>query len=135
MKRGGVYGTQYFCRRVARYAGSLEHNEPQTSAEIVKKIKNGRERSPRTIKTLLQRLVAKGFVAFTVDPNDSRIYRYTPRVNENECIKRENQDFLSLYYKGNVSGMLARFIGDNDLTDEQIKELSALLNAKKEDAP
>jgi BlaI family penicillinase repressor len=112
-----------------------EHNEPQTSAEIVKKAKNGRERSPRTIKTLLQRLVAKGFVDFTIDPNDSRVYHYSPNVNEDECIKRENQDFLSLYYKGNIGGMLARFIGDNDLTNEQIKELSALLSAKKEDVP
>ena len=111
------------------------HSEPQTSAEIVQKTKNGRERSPRTIKTLLQRLVAKGFVDFTVDPNDSRVYHYFPKVNEDACIKRENEDFISLYYKGNVGGMLARFIGDNDLTNEQIKELSALLDAKKEDTP
>ena len=109
--------------------------EPMTSAEIVEATKGGRERSPRTIKTLLQRLVAKGFVDFTVDPTDSRVYHYVPKVGEDECIKKENQDFLSLYYKGNLGGMLVRFIGDNDLTSEQIKELSALLEAKKGDMP
>ena len=108
-----------------------ECGEPMTSAEIVEKATGENKRSPRTIKTLLQRLVSKGFVDFTIDATDSRIYHYTPKIGEDECIQRENQDFLSLYYKGNVGGMLARFIGDNDLTSEQIKELSALLDAKK----
>ena len=112
-----------------------ERGEPMTSAEIVKSIKDERERSPRTTKTLLQRLVSKGFVHFTVDPAVSRVYHYTPKVTEDGCIERENLGFVSLYYKGDVGGMLARFIGDNDLSEEQIKELSALLNAKMEDAP
>ena len=109
-----------------------ECGEPMTSAEIVEKAESESKRSPRTIKTLLQRLVSKGFVDFTIDSTDSRIYHYTSKIGEDECIERENQDFLSLYYKGNVGGMLARFIGDSDLTNEQIKELSALLDAKKE---
>jgi len=108
-----------------------EYNGSMTSAEIVKKLKDNR--SPKTIKTLLQRLVSKGFVNFTVDTADSRVYHYTPKVSEGECIKRENQDFLSLYYKGDVGSMLARFIGDSDLSSQQIKELSELLDAKKGD--
>ena len=107
-----------------------ECGNSMTSAEIVEKINDESKRSPRTIKTLLQRLVSKGFVDFTIDTDDSRIYHYTPKIGEDECIARENQDFLSLYYKGNVGGMLARFIGDSDLTSEQIKELSTLLDAK-----
>ena len=106
-----------------------------TSAEIVLRVNNKRDRSPRTIKTLLQRLVAKGFVAYTVDDADSRVYHYVPKVSQEECIQRENQEFVSLYYKGDVGGMLARFIGDSDLSPEQIKELTALLNAKGEDTP
>jgi len=108
-----------------------ESKGPLTSAEIVTLVNSGHDRSPRTIKTLLQRLVAKGFVEFAVDAADSRVYHYTPKLTEEECIKKENKDFVSLYYKGNVSGMLARFIGDNDLSPEQIKELAALLEAKR----
>lgn len=112
-----------------------ECGEPMTSAEIVERIKGDSDRNPRTIKTLLQRLVVKGFVNFTVDSDDSRVYHYRPKASEDECIKKENRDFVSLYYKGDVSDLLTRFIGDNDLTEKQIDELSALLNAKKEDAP
>ncbi len=111
-----------------------ESTGPLTSAEIVARVKNEKNRSPRTIKTLLQRLVVKGFVNYKVDEHDSRIYHYSPKVSENECIDKENRDFVSLYYKGDISEMLARFIGDNDLTGEQIEELTALLNAKREEA-
>ncbi len=51
-----------------------ECGEPMTSAEIVARVEDLRGRSPRTIKTLLQRLVAKGFVTFTIDAADSRVY-------------------------------------------------------------
>jgi len=109
-----------------------ECGNSMTSAEIVEKINDESKRSPRTIKTLLQRLVSKGFVDFTIDPTDSRVYHYIPKVSESECIGRENHDFLSLYYKGDIGSMLARFIGDGDLTSEQIKELSELLDSKRD---
>lgn len=109
-----------------------ERNDNLTSAEIVQRMED--HRSPRTIKTHLQRLVSKGFVDFTVDAEDSRIYHYFAKVNEDECIRKENKNFASLYYKGNVGGLLARFIGDSDLTARQIQELTDLLDAKKEDA-
>lgn len=108
-------------------------DEPMTSAEIITKVKDGRDRSPTTIKTLLQRLVSKGFVNFTVDAADSRIYHYRPTVTEDKCVEKENRDFVSRYYKGDVGEMLARFIGDSDLAPEQIRELTALLEAKKGD--
>ena len=112
-----------------------ESGRAVTSAEIVLRLQSERDRSPRTIKTLLQRLVAKGFVEYTVDDSDSRVYHYTPKVTEEECIHKENQDFVALYYKGDVGGLLARFIGDNDLSPAQIKALAALLHAKMEDTP
>ena len=109
-----------------------ENGTAMTSAEIVESVKDERDRSPRTIKTLLQRLVSKGFVEFTVDVNDNRVYHYSPSVSEHECICKENKDFVSRYYKGDVGSMLACFIGDSDLNSKQIEELSALLNAKRE---
>jgi BlaI family penicillinase repressor len=112
-----------------------ERGDSMTSAEIVARVEDGRGRSPKTIKTLLLRLVAKGFVAFTVDAVDSRVYHYSATVGEDECVEKENREFVSLYYQGDVSGMLARFIGNSQLSKEQIETLAALLEAKKEDAP
>lgn len=108
-----------------------ECGETLTSAEIVARVEDGRGRSPRTIKTMLQRLVAKGFVSYTVDSSDSRVYHYSATVSEDTCVKKENRDFVSLYYKGNVRGMLAHFIGDSDLSLSEIEALTALLEDKK----
>ncbi len=110
-----------------------DSGETLTSAEIVARVEDGRGRSPRTIKTLLQRLVAKGFVSYTLDASDSRIYHYQAAVSEESSVKKENRDFVSLYYKGDVAGMLARFIGDSELSRDQIEKLTALLEEKKED--
>ncbi len=124
-----ISGAQWEIMRVL-----WENGSTMTSAEIVDRLKDDRSRSPRTIKTLLQRLIAKGFVGYTVDESDSRVYHYRALVSEDKCVTKENRDFVSLYYKGDVAGMLARFIGDSELSREQIAELSALLDAKKEDA-
>lgn len=80
-------------------------DEPMTSGEIIAKVKEQCDRGPTTIKTLLQRLVSKGFVDFTVDAADRRIYHYRPKVTEKECVEKENRDFVSLYYKGDVGKM------------------------------
>jgi BlaI family penicillinase repressor len=74
-----------------------ETDGTMTSAEIVAGVKDKRDRSPKTIKTLLQRLVAKGFVEYTIDADDSRVYHYFPKVSEGECIKKENKEFVSRY--------------------------------------
>ena len=112
-----------------------EKGKTMTSSEIVEGVKDERERSPRTVKTILQRLVSKGLVGFMIDSADSRVHHYYPKVSEDECIQKENQDFVSRYYKGDVGGMLARFIGDSKLSCEQIEELAALLEAKREETP
>ncbi len=112
-----------------------ERGDTMTSAEIVARLEDDRGRSPRTIKTLLQRLVAKGFVSFTVDGADSRVYHYSATASEENCIAKENREFVSVYYNGDVTGMLTRFIGDSSFSREQLAELTALLDAKKEDAP
>ncbi len=61
-----------------------ERGEAMTSAEIVAQVQSGRKRSPRTVKTLLQRLVAKGFIRFTVDAADSRVYHYSAAAGEED---------------------------------------------------
>lgn len=104
--------------------------QPMTSAEIVAYTHDGR--SPRTIKTLLQRLVAKGLITYTQDTADSRVYHYSPAVSEDECMKEENANFVRQHYKGDVANMLARFIGDSKLEPGQIESLKALLSEKEE---
>jgi predicted transcriptional regulator len=100
-----------------------------TSAEVVAAVNDGR--SPQTIKTLLQRLVAKSFVAYTVDVADSRVYHYSAAKSEEECVQLENKRFMELYYRGSASRLIASFMKEAELSDEEIERFQTALNEMK----
>lgn len=88
----------------------LWNQSPLTAAKIVEEIQKYKDCSPRTIKTLLRRLIAKGAVTFMVDEKDSRIYHYVPVVTKDECLRKVNEEFLSIHYEGDLSLMLKKFM-------------------------
>lgn len=85
----------------------------------------------RTVKTLLRKLVAKGFVDYIVDEQDARIYYYSPVVSEQQYLQQERQQFLQLYYGGDRSAMLAGFLKDASLTADEASRLRQLLHEVK----
>ncbi|WP_018751209.1 BlaI/MecI/CopY family transcriptional regulator [Paenibacillus sanguinis] len=88
----------------------------------------------RTVKTLLRKLVAKGFVDYTVDAQDARIYYYAPIVSEQQYLQQERQQFLQMYYDGDKSALLAGFLKDGGLTSAEAERLRQMLyEAKGED--
>jgi BlaI family penicillinase repressor len=100
-----------------------------TSAEIVAAVDDGR--SPQTIKTLLQRLVAKDFVTYTVDASDSRVYHYSAAMSEAECVRLENKRFMDRYYRGSASKLIAAFMDEVELSEEEIEHFRKALDGKK----
>ncbi|WP_316244893.1 BlaI/MecI/CopY family transcriptional regulator [Paenibacillus antibioticophila] len=87
----------------------------------------------RTVKTLLRNLVAKGFVGYEVDAQDSRIYYYTPLVDEEQYLQQERQQFLHLYYGGDRSSLLAGFLQDGKLSAAEAEKLRRMLNSSAEE--
>jgi len=88
----------------------------------------------RTVKTLLRNLVAKGFVGYEVDEQDSRIYYYMPLIAEGQYLQQERQQFLHLYYGGDRSSLLAGFLQDGELSTADAEKLRRMLgeSVKKE---
>ena len=83
--------------------------------------------NPRTIKTMLNRLVKKG--ALTFDAEGKR-YLYRPRVSRETCVRTESRSFLKRIFRGDVGPMLAHFVEDSKLSAQQIKQLRELLEKK-----
>lgn len=102
-----------------------------TAAEIVGIVTDERDVAMRTVKTLLRRLIAKKAVAFSIDPQDSRIYHYRPVIKKEEAIKTKNRNFLANFYQNNLAELLSRFVGDPGVTDEQIIEMQKILDEMK----
>lgn len=101
---------------------------PLTSQEIIDQLSEPMEWSPKTVKTLLNRLLKKGAIQFKAE---GRTYYYSPLVTENDCIRAERKTFLQRIYGGALSPMLAHFIQDEQLTEEEIDELKKLLEEKR----
>lgn len=100
-------------------------NNPYITAnEVVDILDNYVEWKPKTVKTLLNRLLNKGVIHFE---KEGREYKYYPLVSEEECIKEENKSFLDRVYNGAFKTMIANFIENQNLTKEDIDDLKKIL--------
>lgn len=76
---------------------------PINTNEITEKLTLTTSWSPKTIQTLIKRLVSKKALSYE---KQSRAFVYTPLVQEDEYIRQESNSFLKRYYNGNLSSML-----------------------------
>ncbi len=105
----------------------LWEKSPRTSSEIIEMLAGEVEWNPKTIKTLLNRLIKKNAIGFT---KEKRSYLYSPLVKENECQQSERKTFLGRVYNGALQPMLAAFLEDEKLTKDEIQELKRILDQK-----
>ena len=103
----------------------LWQKSPQTAKQLIEKLKSSVDWSPKTIKTLLNRLVNKCVLGFTTK---GRIYEYHPLFTEDECMQVERNSFLKRVYNGALTPMLVAFLEDSKLTNEEIEELKKILD-------
>jgi BlaI family penicillinase repressor len=104
---------------------------PLTGGEVIDQLKDRRAWSPRTVKTLLNRLVKKGALAFATQGNR---YLYRPAVTRDSCVRTESRSFLSRVFGDEVGPMLIQFVRQADLTAREIEEITQALKAKSTQA-
>ena len=100
---------------------------PINTNEITDKLLETTAWSPKTIQTLIKRLVKKVVLAYE---KQSRVFVYTPLVKENEYIGHESNSFLKRFYGGNITAMLSAYIDNDRLTESEIETLRSLLSNK-----
>jgi BlaI family penicillinase repressor len=98
-----------------------------TANDIVQKLKGRVSWNPRTIRTLLNRLLNKGAIRFE---REGREYRYSAAVSEGQCTRQERLSFLGRVYRGATKPMLAAFLEEAKLSKKDIAELKAILEEK-----
>ena len=99
---------------------------PSTANEIVEALP-ATTWKPKTIKTLINRLVKKQALGYE---KKGRQYHYYPLVDKAECIGTESRSFLKRVYDGATKPMLAAFLENEDLSPKDIKDLKQILNRK-----
>ncbi|MCI6060760.1 MAG: BlaI/MecI/CopY family transcriptional regulator [Dorea sp.] len=101
---------------------------PINTNEITEKLVRTTNWSPKTIQTLIKRLVSKKALTYE---KQSRVFVYTPLVKEGEYIRRESNTFLKRFYDGHITSMLASYLEDDKLSETEIDTLRSLLSEKQ----
>lgn len=100
---------------------------PQTANDIILSLQESTDWKPKTIRTLLDRLVQKDVVGVN---KDQRVYTFYPLYSQEECQRAETESFIKRIYGGTMKSMLVQFIHEDTLSDDDINELRTILNEK-----
>jgi BlaI family transcriptional regulator, penicillinase repressor len=101
---------------------------PATAKDVCAALEGAVKWSPRTVRTLLNRLVNKGALGFT---KQGREYHYTPKVSESECVRAESRSFMQRVFGGSMTPLLTHFLEEGPLSREEIEELMQILDERR----
>ena len=84
------------------------------------------------IRGLVVRLLDKG--AIGAETKD-RYFRYYPIASEEECLKQETRSFVDRVFEGSIARLFAAFAGSGKISEEERRELEAMLKDNPGIAP
>ncbi|GHV31731.1 transcriptional regulator [Clostridia bacterium] len=100
---------------------------PISTNEVVERLEKVTSWKPKTIQTFLTRLVKKGVLRYE---KNSRVFVYTPVVDETEYLEQASDTFLSRFYNGALSSMIVSYVNQDKLSDEDLQRLKVVLEDK-----
>lgn len=108
-----------------------ERNASMTSSEVIRYLQEKSDMTPRMVRVLMNRLCQKGLLGYTVDEKDARVYHYFVLKSREECLKEKSRRFVDSYFSGNQTNAVAALLQSISLTEEQIQELTEILEQSK----
>ncbi|EJV73781.1 hypothetical protein IG3_06240 [Bacillus cereus HuA2-1] len=103
---------------------------PLTANEVILALEETNDWSPKTVRTLLNRLVQKK--AISSHQEKGKVYTYKPLISQENYLQVETQSFLKRFYGAALKPLLVNFIKEEKLSSEDIHELKQILNHKAE---
>ena len=96
---------------------------PINTNEVTDSLLQATDWSPKTIQTLLKRLVQKGAITYE---KKSRVFVYTPLVVKEDYLNQESEHFLKRFFNGNLTSLVASYMKDERISQEELEELRSL---------
>ena len=100
--------------------------QPQTLAELVAALDPDTGWTKATVFMMLKRLIAKG--AVTMD-DSGKYQQYSAVISYADVEPEETESFLSKVYGGSIGLMVSNLVGRGALSEQEIQELKAILDA------
>ena len=101
---------------------------PLTAGEIIDALIDRTLWKPKTIQTMINRLVSKG--AIRADKSSGRTFTYQAQVAEDAYKIKASEHFLDKLYEGSMNLLVAQFVRQKKISPE---EKEALRRLREED--
>jgi BlaI family penicillinase repressor len=103
---------------------------PLAAQEIIERLKRHGTVHPKTIKTLINRLLNKGALKYK---EENRKYLYIPIVKKADFYRFKTESFLDKFFDGELSPLVTFFSSQKKLSEKQIDELKQLVDKLEAD--
>jgi len=108
----------------------LWQSSPLTASDVVNDVGSRMQWHPKTVKTLLARLVRKGALRYRQEGNR---YLYTPVHPRERHVEAESRSFIERVFGGSATPALVHFVDAMTLSDEDVDELRQVLERKQKE--
>lgn len=103
---------------------------PLSAQDIIERLKRHGTVHPKTIKTLINRLLNKGALRYK---EENRKYLYMPVVRKTDFYRVKTESFLNKFFDGELSPLVTFFSSQKKLSEKQIEELKQLVDRLEAD--
>jgi BlaI family transcriptional regulator, penicillinase repressor len=103
---------------------ALWRRQPQSAEEIVAEVAEGQGWTEATVKTLLNRLLAKDAISAE---RDGRRYLYSPKLSRADYVDEESTGLIDRLFEGRLASLVSHFSEREKLSTEDIAELKRLI--------
>jgi BlaI family penicillinase repressor len=108
----------------------LWKESPRTGTEVAEELSGRMKWHPKTVKTLLGRLVRKGALRYQEEGNR---YLYSPAFPRERFVAVESRSFIDRVFGGETTPALVHIVENMKLSDADFRELQAILDRKRKE--
>lgn len=106
-----------------------DNTPPMSTNDVMKVVSNEKNWNISTLLTLLSRLIDRGFLS---SEKRGRERIYYPQVEREEYMEYETKNFIKKLHKNSFMSLVNTLYDNNDLTEQDMDELSRWLEEKKQ---
>ncbi len=106
----------------------LWEQSPLSGSDVADELCGRMKWQPKTVKTLLGRLVKKGALRYREEGNR---YLYTPAFPRERYVAAESRSFVDRVFGGRTSPALVHMVETMDLSDDELRELRSIIDRKE----
>jgi predicted transcriptional regulator len=100
----------------------LWDESPLSAQQIIDRLQGSSPAHPKTVKTLINRLLKKGALSFHEQQRT-----YYPTIKKADFYQIKTESFLDKFFDGELSPMVSFFSSRKKLNDREIAELKKLI--------